>query len=271
MSELISHYRNPDLSLYQLNSDYTLLLQIYPATFSYAITYQDKLQAWAKDCELLVLDDPGTDHELLNFEYSKVVTGLQSTGFMLVPNELYSEDKITEMARLLDVRPNEKIFAQPLDGDNHIIYKVDERVVATAAIYGLRNTVFINRGWINAVARDYPALDSFYINIDKEHADILYFTFGRILFYNSFAFSNPDELAYYVAFVAKELNLQPRDLTLVLSGDINTGDENICRLAEFFGSVRKSSLENLSLPQGIPSHQIAALAALSLCVSSEED
>jgi hypothetical protein len=271
MSDHINNYRDPNLSLYQLNGDYTLLLQIYPVTFSYAITYQDKLQAWANDCDLLVLDDPGTEHELLNFEYKKVVSGLQSTGFTLVPNELYSEDKITEMARLLDVRSNEKIFAQSLDNDNYIIYKVDERVVATAAIYGLRNTVFINKGWITAVSRDYPALDSLYINIDKKQADILYFTFGRIRFYNSFGFNNPDELAYYTAFVAKELQLQPKDLTLVLSGEVDSGDENFSRLAEFFGSVRKSNLENLNLPSAIPSHQIVALAALSLCVSSEED
>lgn len=271
MSELISHYRDPDLSLYQLNSDHTLLLQIYPSTFSYAIVYQDKLQAWAEDCDLQVLDDPGTEHELLNFEYKKVVSGLQSTGFTLVPNELYSEDKIADLARYLDVRPNEKIFAQPLDSDNHIIYKVDDRVVDTAAIYGLRKTVFINKGWIDATERDYPAIDSFYINIDKGQADILYFAYGRIRFYNSFGFNNPDELVYYTAFVAQELKLHPKDLTLVLSGEVNIDDSNAVRLAGFFGSVEQSRLGVLSLPSGVPSHQIAALAALSLCVSSEED
>lgn len=271
MSDHITNYRDPNLSLYQLNGDYTLLLQIYPATFSYAIVYQGKLQAWAHDCELLVLDDPGTEHELLNFEYKKVVAGLQSTGFTLVPNELYNEDKITDLARFLDVKSNEKIFAQPLDADNHIIYKVDERVVDTAAIYGLRNTIFINKGWINAIAGNYPAMDNLYINIDKEQADILYFTFNKIRFYNSFAFNNPDELAYYVAFVAQELKLQPKDVTLILSGDIVTGDGNAARLAEFFGSVEQSQLATLTLPSEVPSHQIAALAALSLCVSSEAD
>ena len=118
MIDQITSYRDPDLSLYQLNSNYTLLLQIYPATFSYAIVFEDKLQAWAKDCELLVLDDPGSQHELLNYEYKKVVAGLQSTGFTLVPNALYNENRIADFARFLDVKPNEKIFAQPLDAEH---------------------------------------------------------------------------------------------------------------------------------------------------------
>lgn len=271
MTDQITSYRDPDLSLYQVNSNYTLLLQVYPATFSYAVVYQDKLQAWAKNCELLVLDDPGNDHELLNFEYKKVVVGLQSTGFTLVPNALYNEDKIADFARFLDVKSNEKIFAQPLDADNHIIYKVDERVVQTAGIYGLRKTVFINKGWINAIANNNPSNQTFYINIDKEQADILNFSNGKLRFYNSFSFSNADELVYYAAFVAQELQLKPKDVNLVLSGDMEEGDENAARLAEFFGSVEKNYLNVLHFPLEVSANQLPALAALSLCVSSEED
>jgi len=271
MIDQITSYRDPDLSLYQVNSNYTLLLQVYPATFSYAIVYEDKLQAWAKDCELLVLDEPGSEHELLNFEYKKVVIGLQSTGFTLVPNALYNEDKIADFARFLDVKSNEKIFAQPLDADNHIIYKVDERVVETAGIYGLRKTVFVNKGWINAITNNNPSNQTFYINIDKEQADILNFNNGKLRFYNSFSFNNPDELAYYAAFVAQELQLKPKDVNLVLSGDFEETDENAARLSEFFGSVEKNYLNVLHFPLEVSANQLPALAALSLCVSSEED
>ena len=271
MIDQITSYRDPYLSLYQLNSNYTLLLQIYPATFSYAIVFEDKLQAWAKDCELLVLDDPGSEHELLNYEYKKVVAGLQSTGFTLVPNALYNENRIADFARFLDVKPNEKIFAQPLDADNHIIYKVDERVVETAAIYGLRKTVFINKGWINAIAGNNPSNETFYLNVDKEQVDILNFNNGKIRFYNSFSFANPDELVYYAALVAQQLQLQPKDINLVVSGDIEETDENASRLSEFFASVERNYLNVLHFPLEVTANQLPALAALSLCVSSEED
>jgi len=271
MTDQLTSYRDPDLSLYQVNSNYTLLLQIYPATFSYAIVYEDKLQAWARDCDLSVLDEPGTEHELLTYDYKKVVVGLQSTGFTLIPNALYNEHRIADFARFLDVKANEKIFAQPLDADNHIIYKVDERVVETASIYGLRKTVFINRGWINAVEGNNPSNEAFYLNIDKEQVDILAFNNGKLRFYNSFSFSNPDELVYYTALVAQQLDLQPKDINLVVSGDFEETDTNASRLSEFFGSVERSYLNVLHFPLEVSANQLPALAALSLCVSSEED
>jgi len=271
MTDQLTSYRDPDLNLYQVNSNYTLLLQIYPATFSYAIVYKDKLQAWAKDCELSVLDEPGSEHELLNFEYKKVVAGLQSTGFTLIPNALYNESHIADFARFLDVKSNEKIFAQPLDADNHIIYKVDERVVETASIYGLRKAVFINKGWINAIAGNNPSNEVLYLNIDKEHVDILSFNNRKIRFYNSFSFNNPDELVYFAALVAQQLQIQPKDINLVISGDFQETDTNASRLSEFFGSVERSYLNVLNFPLETSANQLPALAALSLCVSSEED
>jgi len=270
MSDHIYNYRDTHLSLYQVNSNYHLLLQIFPASFSYAITYQNKLLAWARDCDLKVLDDPGDDHELLTFNYTKVAVGLQPSGFTLVPNALFSEEKVADFARFLDVKPGEKVFAQRLDADNCIIYKVDEKVAATAQIYGLQNAVFVNKGWINTITSSNPPEHNLYLNIDKTTVDILHFVNGKVRFYNSFEFTNPDELAYYAAFVAQELQLTPRDLNLVVSGDINIDDKNGLRLAEFFNGVEQNELPVLSFPAEVFPHQLLSLAALSLCVSSEE-
>ena len=269
MSDHIYNYRDNNLSLYQVNSNYTLLLQIYPASFSYAITYQNKLMAWAEDCALELLDDPGDAHELLNFDYKNVVAAVPATGFTLIPNALFSEERVADIARFLDVKPSERVFAQPLDEDNHIIYKVEEAVAITAEIFGLQKTVFAAKGWVNAIANSYPSADNLYLNIDKKQVELLYFAAGKLRFYNTFGFNNPDELAYYAAFVAKELALKPKNINIVLSGDINVDDKNATRLAEFFNGVEQNYLKPLELPTDTFSHQILALAALSLCVSSE--
>jgi len=269
MSEHIYNYRDPNSSLYQVNSNYALLLQIYPASFSYAVVYQNRLIAWCEDCDLHLLDEPGEAHEFLNFEYKNVVTALPATGFTLMPNALFNADKVADLARFLDVKPSEKVLAQPLDDDNHIIYKVDDAIVKTAKMFGLQKTVYMAKGWINAVEGSNPPADNLYLNIDKQQVEILYFAAGNLRFYNTFTFNNPDELVYYTGFVAKELELQPHRLNLVLSGDINRDDKNASRLAEFFNGVEESSLKVLDLPDEIFPHQILALSALSLCVSSE--
>jgi hypothetical protein len=269
MSDPIYKFRDSNLSLYQVNSSYTLLMQIYPASFSYAIAYQNKLMAWAENCALEVLDDPGDDHELLTFDYKNVITALPATGFTLVPNAIFIEDKVADIARFLDVKPDEKVFAQPLDDENHIVYKVNGAAVETAEIYGLQKAVFIGKGWITAIAKNYPPDCNLYLNITGDQLEVLYFVGGKLRFYNAFEFKNPDEFTYYTAFVVKELQLSPKGINLVLSGDVKLGDKNTERLAAFFNGVELNHLRLLDAPAEVLSHQILALAALTLCASSE--
>jgi len=269
MSNHIYNYRDSNLNLYQVNSNYVLLLHICTTTFSYAIVYQNKLMAWAKDCDLEILIEPGDEHELLTYDYKHKVVGLHSSGFTLIPSVLFNEDKVADFARYLDIKKDEKVFAQSLDNDNHIVYKISERISNAAEIFDVQNAVFENKGWINAIANTTLPAQNIYINIDSTRADILYFSDGKIRFYNRFEFNNPDELAYYAVMVARELKLEPKNLTLVLSGGISITDKDAARLADFFNGVEENETSILTLPAEVKSHQILALSALSLCVSSE--
>lgn len=269
MSNHIYNYRDPNLSLYQVNSNYSLLMQVYPETFSYAVVYQNKLMAWAEDCDIKLLTEPGDKHELLNFDYKKVAIGVQATGFTLIPNTLYNEDKLADFARYLNVNANEKVLAQQLDNDNYIIFKVNNKVIASAEKYGLQNIVFINKGWVNAIAAADPSKDNLYLNIDKTRVDILYFAGNKVRFYNTFEFNNPDEITYFTSLVAEELKLDPKVINLCLSGDCNIDDKNASRLAEFFNGVEQNELPLLAYPSQLFPHLLLPLSALSLCVSSE--
>lgn len=269
MSKQLHTYRDKDLNLYQVNSNYILLLQIYPGSFSYAVIYKNRLSAWAEECDLKLLNDPGEEHDLLSYDYKHIVVGLHSTGFTLMPNVLFNVDKVTDIAYFLDVKSNEKVFTQALDDDNQIIYKVEETVIANAQKFDLQKAAYINKGWINAIANSNPPAYNIYININKTQAAVLYFAGGKIRFYNTFEFNNPDELAYYASFVTKELNLQPANINLVLSGDVTLGDKNTICLADFFNGVEMNLTQILDLPIEISSYKILPLAALSLCVSSE--
>jgi hypothetical protein len=269
MSEQITHYREDHLSLYQVNSNYTLLLQMQAETFSYAVVYQNRLVAWAKDCPLNELNNPGDEHDLLIYTYEKVVVGLPSTGFTLVPNAVFSEDHIADFARFLDVQSSEKIFTEVLDSKNLVIYKCAENMIPITEKFGLQKTVFNATGWISLIAKNYPSEDNLYLNMDHKQVGILYFAQGKLRFYNTFEFNNPDELVYFAAFVAQELQLQPKSINLILSGHISLEDKNAARLSGFFNGVELNDLEVIDLPAQIKSNQILSLAALSLCVSSE--
>ncbi|HVV54126.1 MAG TPA: DUF3822 family protein, partial [Mucilaginibacter sp.] len=197
------------------------------------------------------------------------IIGLPFTGFTFVPLSLFNPDKIADFARFLDVKPGEKIFSQPMDEDNQVIFKVDADIAS--AIDGkfiLRDIVFSPKGWITAAADDNPADTGLYLNITGNRVGILNFRDGKLRFFNRFEFETADELAYYAAFVTGELKQQPQDITVVVSGDVLTGDENMKRLSEFFGKVELNQLQPVALPDQAPPHTVLSLTALSLCGSS---
>src|ERR1700754_4851177 len=122
MSEYNYNYHDDSFSLDEADS-YTLLIQIDKISFSYAITYQDKLIACADMHPLDELSNPQELLDLLSAKYKQVVIGLPANGFTLVPESLFRQDHVTSFARFLDVKSNEKVSAQQLDGENIIIYK----------------------------------------------------------------------------------------------------------------------------------------------------
>jgi hypothetical protein len=267
MSELNYNYHDDNFSLDKAQG-YTLLIQIDKELFSYAVTEQNKLIALADNHSLDELSDPQELLDLLSANYKNVVIGLPSTGFSLIPQSVFNSDKIAHLARFLDVKADEKVLAQPLDNSNTIVYKTPQTILNAADEFGLRNTVFTSRGWLNALAKNQPGDRDLYININGNTVEIANFNFSKLRFYNTFEFTGEDELAYYVSLVTDELALQPAYTYIYVSGDADSGDKNLSRLAEFFGKVEINTIKPLQLPYDVESHKILSLSALSLCVSS---
>lgn len=268
MSEQIYTFRDPSFNLNQAYY-YTLLMQIDAVSFTYAITYKKQLLAWDVNCSLSELTDPQELYEQLTATYKKIVIGLPSTGFTLLPAPLFTKERIPQYARLLDVKPNERVLAQLLDDENYIIYKVDEKIIEAIQKFDLDNTVYLNKGWITAVAQNNPQNNDLYLHTENGKAEFLYFKDGKIRFYNNFDFTTEDDLAYYATFVTEELDLYAHKVRLKLSGNMKPEDKFSLRLADFFPQVVFFNPELLELPDDIPSQQILTLAALSLCGSSE--
>ena len=268
MNDNTNNYTDNSFNLYQAYS-YTLLLQVETTSFSYAVVHQNRLLVSAQNCDLDELAHPKQLSELLSATYKKVIIGLPATGLTLVPKKLFNESVAADYARFLDVKENEKVFAQALDDENNIIFKTPGYIASAVEKFGFQNTVYTGRGWIQAIAKSYPPDDNLYIEVNKTQVQILHFSGRSIRFYNVFEFSHADELVYFTSLVAEELRLKPQTTTLVLSGDINIEDNNMKRLGEFFPKIEINGIKILELPGQIPSHKLLALAALSLCGSSE--
>jgi hypothetical protein len=267
MSNRNYHYRDPEFKPEQ-TAGYALLVQVEPGSFSYAITGNKKLLALETGVGLDELENPSDNRKFLLHGYNQHIIALPQLGFTFVPTSLFAPDKVADIARFLDVQHDEKVYSQPLDADNQVIFKTNQH---STAIPKKVNSAFVfpAKGWILAVAHTNPNAQSLYLNIANEHVEILNFREGKLRFYNTFEFRNSDELVYFTSLVAQELGLQNKDITLVVSGEVTPDDNSMKRLAEFFGEVELNSQTLVSLPEEIPSYSVLYLTALSLCGSSE--
>ncbi|MBS1529405.1 MAG: DUF3822 family protein, partial [Bacteroidetes bacterium] len=209
---------------------YTLLLQGDSSRFSFAVTEKNKLLVLSNHLGWDIFDDP-ENNSLLFINYGRRIIGLPCSGFTFIPVSLFNPEKVADFARFLDVKAEEKVFSQPLDHDNQVIFKIcGELLGKVSGRFSLNDIVFAPKGWILAAGGDGPSSQDMYLNVTVNTIEILNFREGKLRFYNSFNFMNEDELAYFVMVAANELQLQPESVNVILSGDIESGDGNFNRL-----------------------------------------
>jgi hypothetical protein len=249
--------------------EYTLLVLADDEQFSFAAISGNTLLALSTRLDWSALAEPVAENNLLTLNYGQRIIGLHGSGFTLVPVSVFNPDKAADFARFLDVKDTDKIFSQPLDAENQVIFKIAEKTLAAIdGKFDLNDVVFAPKGWIRATAGGNPTNDNLYLDISGDRVEILNFNDGKLRFYNSFGFENEDELAYFTSLVADELQLPA--CNLVLSGDFNADEVKKGRLSQFFGSIEINKLKPVKLPAKFAPHPVLTLTALSLCGSSAE-
>jgi len=265
MSDNKNHYRENSFTLSQ-SYTYTLLIQFEVQAFSYAVIYNYRLMAYGENCPFYWLNESGEINDILIANYKKVLIGLPAIAFTLVPKDLFFTDQVSAYARFLDVQFNEKVLAQTLDDKNVIIYKTGADIVQCAAKFNLANTTYTANGLAKIIQKSQPLANKLYLDIGNDLIQILYFQFGSLRFYNTFEVIDEDDLTYFAVLVAEQLNLDPRNTTLVVSGNINQDDNKFTCLSDFFDKIELNEISFIELPWHLTPHKMLAHASLLLCV-----
>ena len=268
MGENNTIFTDGSFSLYHANT-YSLLLSLADRSFSFIVVHDKQIMSSGSNLPLSELDSPQQLKELFASSFKNVVIGLPALALTLVPVKLFNADHSSDFARLLDVKSNEKVFIETLDDNNIIIYKTSALPAKLAEKFELKNTVYDKCGWIKAIAISSPPGNNLYIDISNGKATYLYYFLGTLRYHNTFEFKNEAELVYYTTFVSNELDIKPQHTYLIMSGDINTGDENMTRLKEFYPYVSLNPLLITTVPSEPDAHKYLALSGLSLCGSLE--
>lgn len=257
-------YFSDDFSPEQVKN-YTLLIQIRNTDFSFAVVNQNALLAWGNGYPLSELITPADFvHFLTPADYQKVIIGVTPQVFNIVPKQLYQEKHLAQLVKLLDVSETDKVYSETLDADNQVVFKDNDELLPTlTARYQSHKIVFGYKGWLEAIAKTEPAADNLYVDIQATEVHFAYFTESKLRFYNIFKYADPNDLAYFTALTTNELQLNPEDTYLVISGDT---DISLGHLNDFFPNIDSNPIGQLQqLPNGITAQQLLSLTALTLC------
>lgn len=227
----------------------------------------------AGDSEITEADDFLTDNKLGSLHFRKVKISVETTKFTFIPNELYAEQDKLNYSRFIgpqqetDVIQNDikklklknisavdsalqdllkSHFRQP-----QLLSQADPFITGTRMLYANRTETVI------------------YLNISLPTFEAAVIKEGRLLFYNLFGCSTPDEFNYFILLMLEQLNLDPAESEIIIAGDISRGDEYYQRLEKYFSNIVFAGTSKLVMLTGIFSeiepHRHFSLFALGLC------
>jgi hypothetical protein len=111
----------------------------------------------------------------------------------------------------------------------------------------------------------------FFLNVRKEHLDIVVTEGKKLIFFNSFITKNIDDLVYYVMFVCDRLQLNPETVATYLLGDVERESAVYNQLYKYIRNVRfiaRPDVFDFSYVfKDIPPHFYFNLFSLALCES----
>jgi len=64
-----------------------------------------------------------------------------------------------------------------------------------------------------------------YVNVSKDHFEMLVVKNGKLLLYNAFAYRTKEDFIYYILFCLEQLGLSPETINVIFLGEIDTTDE----------------------------------------------
>ena len=165
------------------------------------------------------------DEGVLDFNFSEVIAIHRNPLFSLVPQPLFDEDQLPNYLKY-----NAKILAS-----DHLEYDVIEGL-ETVNVYvpfaNVNNYLYDLFGEFEFKHSGTVLLETLiklpssrqgsiaYLHLAESQMDLAVFSSKKLLFYNSFTTSSPEDVLYFLLFSLEQLDLDPESLKLRLLGEV---------------------------------------------------
>lgn len=180
------------------------------------------------------LQDYFASNKAFSEPFSQVILLHQNELATLVPKELFNPANAADYLKF-----NSKILK--LDVIDFDEVEINNSVVVYVPLMNVNNYIFETFGEFTFKHTATVLIETLlkqetdipvrvYINVNRNHFEMVVIKNGDLEFYNYFEFSTAEDFIYYVLFTFEQLGLNPDDIPVYFTGEI-TGESDLYRMA----------------------------------------
>lgn len=281
----------PDkISEKDLNKKNTLLsFSIYQDEIEYAIidvdthsvyataNYSSTQKKFSSNEVLFLINDFIHRYHLHQYTYKHVHVLYSSPHFTFCPSEFYLPDKKDDLLRYVHpLQPNEGVHVDSFENIK-IIYSIPQNLYSSllqifpAAKISHTATAMLN------IFFSHPVLVNakIWATIHPNYIEIIAKNNKQFLFYNTFDVQTSLDILYYLMFCTEQLQLQPKDTDIYLSGNLSNNHTIFQITSKYFHTVQivhhHPKLHVLPIHSSLISHYHFITFNHHLCVLYQEN
>lgn len=206
--------------------------------------------------------------------FKSVTCAIAHNKFTLIPTALFDEDnKESLLGFNHEVKECEEIFSNTL-------YNLDAKNLFTVSksFESEIKKYFVNVHFLHSSTAFIEGLlvqnknnsgKKVFANFHSEYLEVVILDGRELLFSNAFKYKAPDDIAYYILFVYEQLHLNPEEVELVLSGEIEKTAKEHSLLYTYIRNVkfalRPDNFQFSYKFEEIPSHKFFSLFTQFIC------
>ncbi len=273
-----------DISVQGLTPDYLEQAHRYvligPNRLAYLITDQLHRVAVVKSWEINANSLPAEqylrrvldDDAILAHNFAQTTIGIQNNLHVVTPNRMFDPTRLPSYFQLLTAFGKSHHFAfddLPVS-DAKLVYAlepelkalIDEKLPGARMAHATTALIEAYRSICNA------STYNVFVHVFGHQMQVFVFDGTDILFFNTFRFSSSSDFVYFALLPMKQLQIDPAQVSPVISGEIPETSDALTTLRRFTGPLRFTQLPQVfeypGAVRSLPSHFCFDLLALKL-------
>ncbi len=237
---------------------------------SYSVQGKPSMEKICREFEKFV-----EKHEFLKSSFQEILFLVETSKTTLIPSPLFDENEVQTFAGFNFPDDERNIFLHDrlIYPDTFNLYAVPEILSNTIQkVFPQARIICHSSALIEGLMIQYkniPEAKRVFVNTRTSYIDIVIIEGKNLLYYNSFKYSTKEDFIYYIIFVFEQLNLNPEETELMLSGFIEKSSSLFEMTYKYVRNIRFRELSgNFSYSyvfDEIPSQYFTNLINSGLC------